>query len=132
MNCKVHALLLLQYLFCVYGTDAYCLSKFYAASLTFRAKGTCHDGSTVKFRPTTLLAVGRLKHAMRNNANLVRARLSSWTCMPSNGGDVRRVWSIGPAIKHALEAVVVLMVFGSIMVGIIALDLAIWTPVFHR
>jgi hypothetical protein len=52
--------------------------------------------------------------------------------MPSNGGDVRRVWSIGPAIKHALEAVVVLMVFGSIMVGIIALDLAIWTPVFHR
>jgi hypothetical protein len=51
--------------------------------------------------------------------------------MPSNDGDVRRVWSIGPAIKHALE-VVVPMLFGSIMVGIIALDLAIWTPVFHR
>jgi hypothetical protein len=61
MNYKVHAPLLSQYLFCVYGTDAYCLSKFYAASLRFRAKGTCHDRSTVKFRPTTLWAVGRFK-----------------------------------------------------------------------
>jgi len=54
---KRHPLLLLQCLFCLYLTDTYYLSKFYAASLTFRAKGTSHDRSTVKFRPTTLWTV---------------------------------------------------------------------------
>jgi len=62
--------------------------------------------------------------SLTNSADLVHARASD--------GGVRRARSIGPAIKRVLEAVVVLVLFGAAMIAIMALDLAIWTPAFHR